>query len=150
MKKSTRWTGVFVTLLVTVALALTPAIAGESDHNEEMLKNWQAAMNAGDAKAIAAMYTEDALRMPYQAPAVQGREAIAKNIQETLDQGITSVELTHGGSETHGKMGWAHGTYKLMTADGALAQEGKWMNVTKKVGGKWYIQADIWNTDAPE
>lgn len=150
MNRNWKWIGTFAIVLLAGLAALTPAIAGESKHNEEMLKNWQAAMNAGDVEAIAAMYTEDARRMPYQAPAVQGRAAIAKNIQETLDQGITSVELTHGGSETHGNMGWAHGTYKLMTADGTLVQEGKWMNVTKKVGGKWHIAADIWNTDAPE
>ena len=46
-------------------------------------------------------------------------------------------------------MGWGYGTYHLMTADGATAQMGKWMNVTKKAGNDWQIQCDIWNTDAP-
>jgi hypothetical protein len=36
-------------------------------------------------------------------------------------------------------MAWAHGTYHLMTAGGATSQKGKWV-----------IQTDIWNTDAPE
>ncbi len=47
-------------------------------------------------------------------------------------------------------MGWGHGTYVLMDADGSTVEQGKWMNVSKKVGGKWLIHCDIWNTDAAE
>jgi uncharacterized protein (TIGR02246 family) len=111
---------------------------------------WEQAFNSGDAEAVAAMYAEDGTRLPYQAAPLSGREAIITNIEETRAQGIVKVDLELVASESQGSIGWAHGTYVLMTADGAKTQEGKWMNVSKKVGGEWLIQADIWNTNAPE
>jgi len=137
--------------MLMAALVASAAFAGDDPSNmAETIVTWEKAFNAGDAKAIAAVYAEDATRMPYQAPAISGQAAIAANISETRDQGIVKIELKLVGSETEGKMGWAHGTYHLMTADGATAQKGKWMNVSKKVKGKWVIQTDIWNTDTPE
>ncbi len=41
------------------------------------------------------------------------------------------------------------GTYEILGADGSHIDHGKWMNVSKKVGGKWLIHCDIWNSDMP-
>ena len=54
------------------------------------------------------------------------------------------------GSDSQGKLAWACGTYVLKTADGETVQEGKWMNVSKKVKGEWLTYSDIWNTNAPD
>ncbi len=149
MFRETKWKCLFVCSVIVVTLAAVPAFAGDASDMAKIVASWQASFNAGNAKAIAAMYAEDAMRLPYQAPTVSGRQAIVENIQGTLDQGIVKIELKLGASESHGDMAWAHGTYHLMTADGATAQMGKWMNVSKKVGDGWQIQCDIWNTDAP-
>ena len=142
--------GVCLAMLLVV-LAGAPAIAGGDDSNmAERIATWEKAFNAGDAKALAAHYTEDGARLVYQAPAISGRAAIVENIQATYDLGLTKIDLELIGSESQGNLAWAHGTYKLMTADGATAQEGKWMNVSKKVKGTWLTQADIWNTNAPD
>jgi uncharacterized protein (TIGR02246 family) len=136
--------------LLIATLAVAPALAGDASNMAQMVEEWEAAFNAGNAEAVAAMYTEDATRLPYQAPTISGRSAIAENIQANREQGIVKIELKLGGSESQGSMAWAHGTYHLMDADGTTIQKGKWMNVSKKVKGEWLIQSDIWNTDAPE
>ena len=137
--------------MLMAALVASAAFAGDDPSNMAgTIVAWEKAFNAGDAKAVAALYAEDGARLPNQAPVISGQAAIAANITETQAQGLSKIELKLVGSEAEGKMGWAHGTYHLMTSDGATAQKGKWMNVSKKVKGKWVIQTDIWNTDAPE
>lgn len=137
--------------MLMAALVASAAFAGpDPSKMAETIVKWENAFNAGDAKAVAALYAKDAERLPYQAPIIIGPAAIAANITQTRDQEIVKIDLELDKSEAEGKMGWAHGTYILTNAEGATVQTGKWMNVSKKVEGKWVIQADIWNTDAPE
>lgn len=150
MHRSTNRSRLLVGALLVATLAVAPALAGDPSKMAKRLEAWEAAFNAGDAKALTAHYTEDAARLPYQAPTITGRAAIADQMTAMRDQGAVKIELELLGSEAQGKMGWGHGTYHLMDADGGTVQKGKWMNVSKKVGGKWLIASDIWNTDAPE
>ncbi|NIO13634.1 MAG: DUF4440 domain-containing protein [Xanthomonadales bacterium] len=143
----------FVGLLALAAaltLAASPASAGKDASDlAARAAAWQKAFNAGDADAIAALYTEDGMRLPYEAPIVVGRAAVPANIQSTYDVGVTKIELEVLGAESQGNMAWGHGTYHLMDESGATVQKGKWMNVSKKIGGTWLIHCDGWNTDAP-
>jgi uncharacterized protein (TIGR02246 family) len=149
-KQQTIRIGVVVTLVVAVVAPASPVLAGDKSDLAGRAKTWQESFNAGDADAVAALYSEDGMRLPYQAPAVKGRDAIVANINGTRDMGITSVKIEVLGSESQGSMAWGHGTYALMDGEGNTVQAGKWMNVSKKLGGKWLIHCDIWNTDAPE
>jgi len=138
-------------LIAVLLLAAAPAFAGDDPSDmAARAKSWEAAFNAGDVDAIAALYTEDGCRLAYQAPAVESRSEIPANIQATRDAGITEIKLAVVRAEAQGNMGWGRGTYQLMDGSGATVQQGKWMNVSRKVGGKWLIACDIWNTNAPE
>jgi ketosteroid isomerase-like protein len=148
IQKSVR-TGLLITLLAAVAVA-SPTLAGDKSDMAGRAQVWQDAFNSGAGTTIAGLYTEDAMRLPYQAPTIEGRDAIAANIAGTREAGITSIKLEVTGAESQGNMGWGHGTYVLMDGEGNTVQSGKWMNVSKKVEGKWLIHCDIWNTNAPE
>jgi uncharacterized protein (TIGR02246 family) len=139
-----------VSILLAVLALGSPALALDKSNIEMRVEAWQKAFNAGDAAGVAAHYTLDAVRMPYQAPILKGRQAIKAHIEATYERGITGVELHVLGSDSQGKLAWACGTYVLKTADGETVQEGKWMNVSKKVKGEWLTYSDIWNTNAPE
>ena len=138
-----------VAFLLAVASLATPALAAGDTDLAGRVAGWEKMFNAGDVDGIAAMYTEDATRMPYELPLITGRKAIAANITEARAQGATSVKLAAKKDEASGDMAWGHGTFQLIDADGNTILAGKWMNVSKKVGGKWLIHADIWNTDEP-
>ncbi|HEX9637474.1 MAG TPA: DUF4440 domain-containing protein [Acidobacteriota bacterium] len=141
--------------LVAAAAALmlaAPAAPGGDDASDlaARAKAWQDAYNAGNLEAVAGLYTEDAMRLPYQAATLQGRAAIAANLKENHDAGLTKIDIKVLGTESHGDLAWGHGTYALMNAAGATVQEGKWMNVSKQIGGAWLIHSDIWNTNTPD
>jgi ketosteroid isomerase-like protein len=146
MRKKALFAGA-VAIMMTLCMPLS--IAGDKSDMAGRIVTWEKQYNSGEFDALAAQYTEDATRMPYQAPAVQGREAIATMNRSYHEGGATSIDLELLGAESQGGMAWAHGTYHLKLADGSTFQTGKWINVSKKVGKQWLIQADIWNTDSP-
>ena len=150
MQKSSRIITTLAVALLAATLTTSPALAGDKSDMAGRAKVWQEAFNSGSGKAVAALYTEDAMRMPYQAPTVSGNAALPANVQASYDAGAVKIKLEVLGAEAQGNLGWGHGTYELMDAEGKTIQKGKWMNVSKKVGGKWLIHADIWNTNAPE
>lgn len=145
-----RSTAAFAALVLMAAIGSLPASAADDSQMLERMTAWEKAYNAGDAAGVATHYAMDATRMGYQVPAVSGRDAISDSIVQTREAGVAKVKLTLGGSETAGNMGWAHGTYTLMDADGNKLQHGKWMNVSKRIKGNWMIQADMWNTNEPD
>ncbi|MDH3626424.1 MAG: DUF4440 domain-containing protein [Acidobacteriota bacterium] len=137
-------------LVAMTALVTTPVVAGDASDNAGRIKVWTKAFNSGDVSAIAAGYTEDAVRMPYQMPAVTGRDAIVENIEAARAAGAASAKITLDEGESSGDHAWGRGRYELMDGDGNVIQTGKWLNVSKKVKGQWLIHRDIWNTDKPE
>ena len=46
-----------------------------------------------------------------------------------------------------GNVGWESGTYKV-TVKGAVVETGKFLSVSRKIGGKWQYIRDTWNSDA--
>jgi uncharacterized protein (TIGR02246 family) len=107
------------------------------------------AVAKGDGAACGALYTADARAFPPNAAAVEGRDAITRMWSSLLASGIrslalTAVEVTGGGDTAH-----EVGTYLLKTPDGRVADEGKYIVLWKKDGGRWRLHRDIWNSNAP-
>ena len=63
--------------------------------------------------------------------------------------GKLGPRLSLPADESSGDMAHGTGTYEILGADGSHIDHGKWMNVSKKVGGKWLIHCDNWNSDMP-
>lgn len=90
--------------------------------------------NAGDAAAVAELFSEDAWAGFAGSPAVEGREAIQAQVQERLDMGSPQLTIHTIAVEDMGE-GWhvAGGWYEMaITAEsGQMAQGGNWMTVTR-------------------
>ena len=73
---------------------------------------------AGDANAIAALYTEDAIEMPPNAPMVKGRAAILQYYQKEFGGGTTmnSFTLVHLESQATGDRAYDVGTSQQSVA----------------------------------
>jgi len=114
--------------------------------------SWEKAYNAGDAKAVAAQYADDALLLPPGAPAVSGRAAIldyfTKDIAGSKAAGVVFVVNPKTDVGVSGNMGWESGMYKV-TVKGAVVETGKFLSVSRKKDGKWQYIRDTWNADAP-
>jgi len=135
-------------LCATIAcLAAVPAAAGDAEAFAKINMAYQTAYNSGDAAAVAALHTEDATVMPPNGKTVQGRGAIAAYIEQEMDviPGKLKIEMVE--HTVSGDQGLARGTFAVIDADGETVDHGKWVDVRKKVDGKWYIQWDIWNSD---
>ena len=106
------------------------------------------AYGRGDAKAVAAFYTEDAIAFPPGAEMVKGRQAIQQMWQETMDSGVKSLTFTVIDVGTSGDLAHETGTavMKVQPAgkDPTTASV-KYVVTWKKQGNDWKLHRDIWN-----
>jgi len=113
---------------------------------------WAAAENAGDSKALAAFYTDDAVSMPRDKPMIVGKEAIAKDIEAgaaTRDKSMTiayNVLDVFGDENTVTEVG----TAIRKDSTGKVAYSGKYMAIWVKRDGKYLCIRDMSNNDAKE
>lgn len=127
----------------TLSEADLAAIRAAGDEFEEAGAN-------NDWAAVAALYTEDAVLMPPNAPAVTGRASI----QEVFGQfpTLTSMELTVDDIQGAGDVAVVRGSYSLaMDIEGQMVEDsGKYLEVRRKqADGSWPITIDTWNSDIP-
>jgi uncharacterized protein (TIGR02246 family) len=107
---------------------------------------------AGDAKGIAALYTDDAVEMPPNQPMIKGKPAIEQYYQQQLAGGVkfTSFSLNHIESRAMGDTGYDVGTYdQSLTPPGgqATTDTGKYAVILKRVGGAWKVAYAIYSSD---
>lgn len=138
-----------------VALAGCQKAAEDTTADEaEIAKSapaWAAAYNAGDADALAAMYSEDATLQPPGAPAATGRDAIraflAADSANSKAAGVTFHIPQAGAVDVSGDLAYEAGTYSVTDASGATVDTGKYIGVFQKRDGKWLYVRDTWNSD---
>jgi uncharacterized protein (TIGR02246 family) len=138
------------TALLAIA-ALAACAAPPSTDSSELAaatKTWETAYKSGDAEAIAALYTDDARLLPPNAKMEQGRAAVVAAfggmISAGLDLRLENVEVT-----VLGDLGHKIGRYTLTGPDGSTVDQGKFIDVWKRIDGEWKITSDIWNSDLP-
>jgi len=113
---------------------------------------WTDAYNAGEVDRIVALYTDDAVVMPSNAPALIGHAAIkdflTKDTAAVKAAGLTAKDGV-GDVGISGDLAWHAGTSSVIDAAGKTVETGKYIEVWHRINGKWLIVRDIWNDDAP-
>ena len=117
---------------------------------------WMAAMKNHDAKAVAAVYSEDAVLLTNQGPELKGREAIGNMLGGNEMAAVKEIKLEtvelHVMGDTAIEVG--HWSLTLQPPGGQAienADHGKALVVWKKQGGQWRMWRDIWNSSvAPQ
>ncbi len=112
---------------------------------------WNAAYNVGDVDKIVALYTDDAVMMPPDAPAASGpaaiREFLTKDVAAARAAGISTKD--DGGTVgVTADLAWHAGQFSATDAAGKTVSTGKYVELWRKKDGSWRMFRDIWNNDA--
>lgn len=152
--------GFIAAVLCSSSLVLRPsaqAPTGKSPNIDAAIKavadEYVKATLAADPKAIAALYTDDAVEMPPNLPAVKGRAAIQQFYEQQFAAGkIARFSLTHLETRAVGDAGYDVGTYQqnlVPTGGPAVDDTGKYTVILKRTGGRWRVAYAIYNSDRP-
>ncbi len=120
----------------------------------QMNRDFAAALNAKDAKAAAALYTEDAVLIPPGEPLVRGRAAIEEYWRGAIESGgVRDVSVETMDARSSGSLGYETGSFAL-TVDGpdgeAVIDRGRYIELLKRQpDGRWLSTHGIWNA-SPE
>lgn len=71
---------------------------------------------------------------------------------ESSGAGAAAVRFVLGAKPdggVSGSWGWSSGTYAVNDQSGKVIETGKYLSISKKVGGKWLYVRDTWNADGP-
>ncbi len=107
---------------------------------------------ASDWAAAAALFTEDAVRMPPNEPVIHGRAAI----EAAMAQIESVTDFTATPLETDGRDGLGYSrisysmTYTISDIPEPVSETGKVLVIWRKqADGSWLAAADTWNSDLP-
>ncbi len=148
----------FPALLLATALSAGCHSSGKATHPPSERdavaaqgRAWKAALLAGDAGALAAMYCEDAVLMVPNQPSVEGRSAIREFFAGFPK--VSSCELKSLEVQGRGDLAFAHGAYKMtlvIPGMDPVHDEGKYVEIWRRdADGTWRILRDIVNSDLP-
>ncbi|MDD2235822.1 MAG: SgcJ/EcaC family oxidoreductase [Kiritimatiellae bacterium] len=112
-----------------------------------------AALNAGDAEACAAQFTENGVQMPPNMPANEGRSTIQTCAQALVEQYRSQFALTVDEVRVAGDWAFERGGYTNCLTPHAggpgIRDVGKYIMIYERdEDGAWWIACDIWNSDS--
>jgi uncharacterized protein (TIGR02246 family) len=134
------------------AVADAPAdVAAINAAREAFMKGYE----AGDAKAIAELYTTDAISEPNGQATLKGREAIVEGLTSMFQQVGVKATLTTDEVRTLGNFGIDRGHYVVTVTPKAGApastSEGRYLVIYRKgEDGTWRAWRDIDNVALPQ
>jgi ketosteroid isomerase-like protein len=150
---------VLIILTVAVAASLacqSPTVVGLTATDEaalrQALNTEMTSANAADAAGWASLYSQDAIVLRPNGPAVQGREAIQQwlatlpPISKAKGEGIEAVG--------YGDLAYLRGSYSMTFSipgvPAPIEEQGKFLQIYRKQSdGSWKMTREIYNSDLP-
>ena len=132
---------------------MEPIVSAPVTHISDITGRMEAAFNARDAVALAALYSDTALLMPPSEPMVSGQAGIQAWFERAFRQ-LGSVSIVPLESTRLGDQAYQVGTFTSTarapsTQDDPSIRAGKYVLLMKRQAGQWKIDCDIWNLDQP-
>ena len=113
----------------------------------ELATAFAAAFNQKDAPGITAFYTDDAVLMPPNLPAVKGRTNIESYYRSGFAQSSGTLQLKPTESTISGTLAFESGVSSMTAGNPPKTATGKYVVVYKRIGNEWKIAYDIFNND---
>jgi ketosteroid isomerase-like protein len=137
------------TVGILFVLAALPAFgqAKTVPRLNELATAFAARFNQKDAAGITAFYTDDAVLMPPDLPAVKGRANIEEYYRKGFAQSSGTLQLKPTESSVSGSLGFETGVSSMTIGNPPKTSTGKYVVVYRRVGNDWKIAYDIFNND---
>ncbi len=113
---------------------------------------WAKADNAGDATALAAFYSDDAVTLSNNKPMITGNAAIKKDMEDGMAKRPKGSTVAYDVMDAYGCDNYVTEVGKITRKDstGKSTYTGKYMAIWEKRNGKWVCIRDISNDDVKE
>ena len=116
---------------------------------EQAQDRYLQAFNNHDVTLLTDFYSEEAIVMPPNGPAVRGREAIRAALEDLFSTGTIQLELATQRLEVLNGTAYELGSYTV-NRDDAEPDQGKYVLIWQQdPSGQWKVHVDIWNSDLP-
>ena len=148
----------FCTCIILLGCTSTPKvdIQAESDSIRNLEDQWNVALQTGDAAKILSFYAPEAVNMGANNPAAIGLQAIQNRIESMLGDTsllfktyistVDAIEVSAAGDLAYSR---GHDEINMKTKDGLAKDEGKWIDIWKKLDGQWKVIVSIANSSKP-
>ena len=131
-------------------------LAQEMEGLTKLRDEWSAAYNAGSIEPMRDMYTQNAVRMPYDALVQTGRDSVVSGYERSFANRTMTplIRLEAAQVEIRGDIAIERGTYhEVLTPRAAnarvLVERGKYVSLARRgEDGKWRFEWSIFNRDA--
>ncbi len=125
----------------------------EKNAIEATLKNYEAVLNASDVDGILALYAEDGVFMPTEAPTAAGKEQVRAAYEHVfgiikLDIAFSIDEIVQSGDFAFART-LSRGKVTVLAEGVTLPEENRELFVLKKEGGDWKIARYMFNKMSP-
>ncbi len=138
----------FASLTVALLLAQS-AVANDLKAEIEAANATFMAAFGKDAAAVAALYSATGQVMPNGAEPISGGTEIAAFWQSVFDAGVVDVTLETLEVERTDAGAVEVGRVTLRTADGSIADRGKYIVIWRHENGAWRLHRDLFNSNVP-
>jgi len=138
---------VITALLVFSACASTTTTPPPADPGaaiRALADVFDSAMRAGDVEGFMALYADDAVLLPPNAPAFNGATQVRKFWGGLLAAGKPDIDLIVDDVTSSGELAVERGHYELTTP---FKDSGKYIVVWRYRGGKWQIIDDMFSSN---
>jgi uncharacterized protein (TIGR02246 family) len=133
-----RW---FLVLFVVCASTVSAHAQDAKKTADEFATKWVIAYDAGDAAALAALFTQDGVFNAPSGAVLKGRDAIAKALAGRIKAGWTKETVMTNDAGMAGNAVWAAGEYGLLGSGEVAGKQtgGHFGWVLVRDGDAWHI-----------
>jgi ketosteroid isomerase-like protein len=121
---------------------MDPALVRGTQVSERLTTEWTRAYNAGDTKALAALYADEAVTSTVQEGNFTGRSAIEQFWAADFGDGKPASTLTVTDAYLSGDLAHLEGEYSV--ADKNVVTEGHYVQLWMRDGNAWRVHREMW------
>jgi uncharacterized protein (TIGR02246 family) len=164
---SSRPYSLLLVIILLVAFACAPAAdrpepavedTSTTEEDVKAIRDWfdryVSTIEAGDLDGYIALFSDDTISMPPNAPAPKGQQAYRRFVQPFFEKFNVKEPVSLEEIEVSANWAFARGTYTFQatpkTGGDSLGHQGKFLYLFGRQGdGSWKCTHFIWNSDEP-